>query len=306
MSELLRSKHAFGSEVNVDQALLDGKIDAYDILFLNEGKIGWINKDGEKVILEDKKQILPVSSLPDVGDPEVIYIYESKFYFWDGEKYASPECDGVDESTVDAKVASAVSSANAYTDGKVEAAINEHMVKKFEISDVPVGTLVDYRENEIRIMCPVDAVFTKQAVGVGGDANSYYVTFKTYVFDDSVVGYIEHLGDKVDSEILTTFSTDEYGRRYQSTWLAVANYDESTDTWSYYGSKSNKDKYIGWDYQIDWYNAEGKMIASDNIRINLSNEECHFVNEPYYIANVISDVDVKIATLEAAYTIVEF
>lgn len=48
------AKHAFGSEAKVDEALAAGTIDAYDILFLNEGKVGWIDKDGHKVIAEDK------------------------------------------------------------------------------------------------------------------------------------------------------------------------------------------------------------------------------------------------------------
>lgn len=48
------AKHAFGSEAKVDEALKAGTIDAYDILFLNEGKVGWIDKSGQKVIAEDK------------------------------------------------------------------------------------------------------------------------------------------------------------------------------------------------------------------------------------------------------------
>lgn len=154
---------------------------------------------------------------------------------------------------------------------------------KYKISDTPEGTLVNYGEKEIRIMCPTGAKFVKQAVGTGGDANTYYITFKTYAPSENVVGYIEHLGDKVDSEILTSFSTDEYGRRYQSTWLGVAKYDEATGAWNYYGNNSTEDKYIGWDYQIDWYDANGIMVASDVIRINLSNEECHNSIQPYYM-----------------------
>jgi hypothetical protein len=155
-------------------------------------------------------------------------------------------------------------------------------------------------------MCPADAEFTKQSVGVGGDPNAYYITFKTYVPDDSVVGYIEHLGDKVDSEILTNITTDNYGRRYQPTWLAVAKYDESTGTWSYYGKNSSADKFIGWDYQIDWYDADGVMVASDSIRINLSNEDCHNGLRPYYGSSDIS-VEVKsmqedIAEIKETYT----
>lgn len=169
---------------------------------------------------------------------------------------------------------------------------------KYNISATPEGTLVNYGEKEIRIMCPADAVFTKQNVGDGGDANSYYVTFKTYVPNENAVGYIEHLGDKVDAEILTNFSVDEYGRRYQSTWLAIAKYDEATGIWNYYGKNSSANTYAGWDYQIDWYNADGVKIASDSIRINLSNEGCHNVMEPYYI----SALEAKFDSISESYT----
>lgn len=128
MSELLKSRHAFGSEANIDSALDQGLIDAYDVLFLNEGKIGWIDKDGNKVILEDKKQVLSVEVLPETGDSETIYIYNSKFYFWDGTKFVTTVTEGgVDETVVDEKVSAAVQeaveTANAYTDEQIINAI---------------------------------------------------------------------------------------------------------------------------------------------------------------------------------------
>ena len=165
--------------------------------------------------------------------------------------------------------------------------------KKYEITNVPVGTLVDYREKEIRVMCPADAEFTKQAVGTGGDANTYYMTFKTYVPNDDIVGYVEHINGQVDSEILTDLKTDVYGRRYQPTWLGIAKYDETAGTWTYYGKNSSVDKYIGWDYQIDWYNADGEVVGSDSIRINLSNEACHNNIEPFYMSKVVKGVKVN-------------
>lgn len=203
-------------------------------------------------------------------------------------------------------------------DEKVETALEtvEYVYEKvkYEFTDTPAGTLVDYRDDEIRIMCPSDAVFTKQAVGVGGDPDSYYGTLKTYAPNDEAVGYIEHLGDQVDSEILTDLRTDEYGRKYQPSWLALAKYDESTDTWNYYGASSSEEKYIGWDYRIDWYNADGVMIASDSVRINLSNENCHFENKPYYVSNLEANAiatakaytDEQIEALMSMFTVVEF
>ena len=162
--------------------------------------------------------------------------------------------------------------------------------KKYEITGVPVGTLVDYREKEIRVMAPANAAWTKQSVGAGGNANYYYMTLNTYA-PAKAVGYVEHIGGESDAEILTDIKTDSYGRKYQPTWLSMASYDEATATWTYFGAKSTVDKYVGWDYQIDWYDADGVMIASDKIRINLSNEACHNEIAPSYMAGTINKID---------------
>lgn len=291
MSEILKSRHAFGSEANVDSALEQGLIDAYDILFLEEGKIGWITADGEKVIVDNADELAEL---------------EAQLKEQIDTKADAKEV----EEKIDTAVSDAVTSVKSYTDDKVEAAINEHIVKKYEFDDVPTGTLIDYGENEIRIMCPANSEWHLQNVGIGGDPNTYYATFKTYVPNDDVAGYIEHLNGQSDAEILTEFSTDKYGRRYQPTWFGLAIYDSAADSWTYYGSLSSKDRYIGWDYQIDWYNADGVMIDSDCIRINLSNEDCHSTVEPYYVGKIMKDVELKIEErvkeVEVGYEIVEF
>jgi hypothetical protein len=294
-----KARHAFGSSSNVESAIQAKKIDAYDILFLDgdtdSPKIGWVDKNGKAVILKDEK-----ADLTEL-EAEV------------AKKANAEEVKAeIEESSKDT-----VATAKAYTDGKVEsaveAAMSEHLVKRYKVEDVPAGTLVDYFDKEISIMCPVDAEFVKQAVGTGGDANTYYMTFKTYAPSDDVVGYIEHLGDVVDSEILTDLKTDEYGRKYQPTWLGLAKYDEATG-WAYYGKNSSVEKYIGWNYQIDWYDANGVMVKSDVIRINLSNEDCHNTIEPYYVGSMKKEFDTKIeerieeriAEVEAAYEVIEF
>lgn len=329
-----KAKHAYGSRKNLMAAIESGKVDAYDILLLNgedeSPAIGWVDKNGNPIIVESQSQIVHVDELPTVdGDVNVIYIYNNETYLWDGEKCVST-CKPVDLSALEAEMANkanakevkaeiakavtdTVASAKAYTDGKVEsaveAAMSEHLIKRYEVADVPAGTLVDYFDKEIRIMCPADAEFVKQSVGVGGNPNNYYMTFKTYAPSDDVVGYIEHLGDQADPEVLTDLKTDEYGRKYQPTWLGIANYNDATG-WTYYGANSSTEKYIGWDYQIDWYNADGVMVKSDAVRINLSNEDCHNTIEPYYIGSVRKEIDTKIeekiAEVEGAIEIVEF
>ena len=112
--------------------------------------------------------------------------------------------------------------------------------------------------------------------------------------------------------------TDEFGRNYSICWFALASYNEASDTWTYFGKNSTANKYLGWTYVVEWYNADGIIIASDSIKINLSNEECHSVIEPYYLPSVIEkavetaktyvdeQIEEKIVKLESAWEIVEF
>jgi hypothetical protein len=39
------------------------------------------------------------------------------------------------------------------------------------VSELPEGTLIDYRQKEIRIMIPEDAQFEQQQVGENGNPN---------------------------------------------------------------------------------------------------------------------------------------
>lgn len=124
-----KSRHAFGSEANVDNALTQGLIDEFDILFLSEGKIGWIDKDGNKVILEDKRGVMTVDTLPDVGESNIVYICNGKFYFWNDTQFSCPSADGgIDEATIDTKVEAGVTqatqAANAYTDEQIAEAVS--------------------------------------------------------------------------------------------------------------------------------------------------------------------------------------
>ena len=334
--EILRSRHAFGSLENVQQAIIDGKIDELDILFVKDanGKpyIGWIDKQKNPVIVKDEC-VIPVDSLPKYGEAGKIYVFNDDGYFWNGSEFVNL-CKPTDLTELEAKVAEkadlvdviariekakseAVTSANAYADEKTEAVLNEvgrsYEKIKYEITSTPEGTLVNYRENEIRVMCPADTKWVKQSVGGTGNANMYYMGFKAYA-PEGAVSFKE--GDRgVIIDEMFDFNgdfagTDEFGRNYSICWLALASYDAASDTWTYFGKNSSVSKYIGWDYIVEWYNSDGIVIASDKIRINLTNEECHLSSEPYYVSNIMKDVEVKIeekiAEIEAAYEIVEF
>lgn len=116
MSELLKSRHAFGSEVNIDDALLAGKIDAYDILFLKEGKIGWIDKDGQKVIIEEEDEVVIINgeSLPESGESGKIYVHGSNAYVWNDNEFVNL-CKPTDVSALEAEIATKVTAKEVKT-----------------------------------------------------------------------------------------------------------------------------------------------------------------------------------------------
>ena len=287
-----KAKHAFGALENIDAAISAGKIDSYDILFVKDanGKpyVGWIDKEGQKVIVDDSKELTELEN-----------------------QIASK----ANAEEVDTKINNAMSNTmatvNAYTDEKLEAATAEHLVKKYEITSTPEGTLVDYRDKEIRVMCPIGTKWVKQNVGSTGNANMVYMGFKAYA-PKGAVSFKEGDRGVIVDEMFTFDSefagTDEYGRNYSICWLALASYDESSGTWTYFGKNSTVQKYIGWTYVVEWYDANGVIIASDSVRINLTNEECHSMIEPYYVGALetkLVEIETRIEEV-SAYEIIEF
>ena len=178
----------------------------------------------------------------------------------------------------------------ALVDGKVfedyKAEVKScYLPRKYEIADGPAGTIIDYcREKEIRILCPEGTEFTKHSsVGEGGNPNIQYMTFITYAPEGAVSMKEGDRGTIIDEMIPldggSGCGTDKFGRKFKKHWFALASYNESTDAWTYYGATSNETKYIGWTYIVNWYDANGRIIDMDMIRINLSNEACHLTLE---------------------------
>ena len=154
---------------------------------------------------------------------------------------------------------------------------------KYEITDVPVGTIVDYRDKEIRIFCPESVKFEKQNVGPTSDANMYYMTFTTYAPEGAVSlregdrGVI--LDEVIPLEGGSGTGVDKFGRKFKKHWFALASYDEASGTWNYFGKTSTTSKYIGWTYVVAWSDENNRMIDTDILRINLSNKSCHLTLE---------------------------
>ena len=292
-----KTKFGFGKSSSVQSAIDNGILNERDLLLLDEDtdkpKFGWISKSGKPVILTDEKADLSkVEADIDILETEML-------------KKADAETVNAELDELNSGVAGLVAD--------MAVCENTHTKVKFEITDVPIGTLVDYRESEIRIMCPKDTVFTKQSVGDSGNENMYYMAFKAYA-PEGAVGFKE--GDRgviIDEmfDFNDDFSgTDSYGRKYSICWLAIASYDEKSDEWNYFGKTSTEDKYVGWTYIVEWYNADGIVIKTDCIRINLSNEDCHFEIKPYYVGSMMKEIDTKIeekiAEVESAWEIIEF
>jgi hypothetical protein len=320
-----KAKFAFGSLANLDAAISAGKVDAFDLLCLVDdgvARIGWLDKDSKPVVIDvPEDEVIAVDSLPETGKAGVIYLVGKAVYIWHDNEFVA-----ISESTdlsvfesrvvaleteiatkanaeeVDAKIAQIESgiadvatATKTYTDEKFDAAMDMCLHERYEIAYKPERTLVDYRGKEIRVMCPADTVWTKQTVGGTGNPNMHYMGFKAYA-PDGAVSFKEDDKDFIEDQTMYYFENndfagiDEHGRKYSICWLALASYDEVSDTWTYFGAKSTVEKYIGWYYSVEWYDANGVIIGSDRIRINLSNEDCHLAIEPFYMANVTAEV----------------
>ena len=159
----------------------------------------------------------------------------------------------------------------------------------YEVSNKPTGTLVNYNGKEIRVMCPSDTEWSLQQVGEGGDSSRYYIGIRAYAPSSDIVSFKESVDKTMTDQTMYYFEGNDFagidanGRKYSIFWLPVAKHNDD-DTWTYYGANSTSDKLIGWNYCVEWYNADGVCVASDLIRINLSNEDIHAAIEPYYMS----------------------
>ena len=305
-----RAKFAFGSLASLDAALQSGRVDAFDLLCLYDdgvARIGWVDKNGTPVLIDvPGDDVLVVDELPETGKTGVIYIVGEVVYIWSGSQFIVIS-ESTDITEIKNRVATLEELVAAFEEetagfeeeiaSKVDSAEADarYEPRMYEITSKPVGTLVDYFDKEVRVMCPAGTQFTKQNVGATGNANMHYMGFKAYA-PEGAVSFKEDDKAVIEDQTMYYFENndfagvDEFGRKYSILWLALASYDEASDTWSYFGANSTVEKYIGWYYSVEWYDAEGVMIASDCIKINLSNEQCHSAIEPYYIGSLTKEM----------------
>ena len=135
-----KAKHAFGMLENVDSALLNGLIDAYDILFMKDANgtphLGWIDANGEKVILKTGKEdviVIEGESLPESGEIGKIYIFGEDAYVWTGSEFSNL-CRPTDVSELQSQVTELGAEIEAKVDAEtVQTMIQEHSESAIEV-----------------------------------------------------------------------------------------------------------------------------------------------------------------------------
>ena len=116
----LKAKHAFGSSENLSSALSSGTIDSFDILFLDgdteNPKIGWVDKNGNPVILREEDEVVIVEGdvLPDSGEVGKIYVFGEDAYVWNGEMFVNL-CKPTDVSALETEIATKVTAEEVKT-----------------------------------------------------------------------------------------------------------------------------------------------------------------------------------------------
>ena len=135
----MKAKHAFGSSKNLSSALSSGAIDSFDILFLDgdteNPKIGWVDKNGNPVILREEDEVVIVDgdSLPESGESGKIYVCGSDAYVWNNNEFVNL-CKPTDVSALENDVSALEAEiVTKVTAEEVNAMIKESMDSSVEI-----------------------------------------------------------------------------------------------------------------------------------------------------------------------------
>lgn len=132
-----RAKHAFGKSSGIEAAIQAGKIDSFDILFLDgdtDPKVGWLDKNGNPVVVDTEKVVVVEGeSLPETGVEGKIYIFGEDGYFWNGTEFVNL-CKPTDVTSLETQVGELEKEIGQ----KVDAATVETMIKEYADSAIEV------------------------------------------------------------------------------------------------------------------------------------------------------------------------
>ena len=137
MAEKDRARHAFGKSSSIEAAKQVGKIDAFDILFLDgdtDPKVGWLDANGETKIVDTEKVIVvDGESLPETGVEGKIYIFGEDGYFWNGTEFVNL-CKPTDVTALETQV----NKLGTEMEQKVDAATVKTMIEEHTDSLIEV------------------------------------------------------------------------------------------------------------------------------------------------------------------------
>ena len=150
---------------------------------------------------------------------------------------------------------------------------------------LPVDTKVSYGVDTARIMIPKTTEFKGQNVGTGGNKNCYYIEMRRYA-PEGAVSFREASVGLNPSTLMPTDDTleemrliaeaphgvDAEGRVYRSNWYPVAQFDATTNTWTYYAKTKGEGEFIGWKERIVWYDEDGNVLEDNFCKLQLANE----------------------------------
>ena len=163
-----------------------------------------------------------------------------------------------------------------------------YLKRRFNFPSLPPRTRIDYTESEIRILCPPDTKWSEQAVGAGGNPNIFYTPFYTYAPAEAA-GYKDLTETQVQGWNTGFSGIDKYGRKYSIIWIRLAEKD-ANGNWTYLST--NK-----YDHFIEWFDANGNVIESDTIRINICADEAEYnTSIPYYAKNLVTNTSIASET----------
>ena len=154
--------------------------------------------------------------------------------------------------------------------------------QKVTFTGLPEGSKVSYGEESAIIMCPKDAEYAAQNVGVGGNKDNYYIGMNLFAPEGAVSFREGECGlnpadEMPELEPMVNLSdaphgTDSLGRTYRARWIPVAGYDSTTGLWSYFAKNKGVGEFIGWKYEIVWFDADGVEIERSFMNLKLANE----------------------------------
>lgn len=154
--------------------------------------------------------------------------------------------------------------------------------QKVTFTGLPEGSKISYGEESAIIMCPKDAEYAAQNVGVGGNKNSYYIGMNLFA-PEGAVSFREGECGLNPADEMPEFEpmvklddaphgTDSLGRTYRARWISVATYDSTTGLWSYFAKNKGAGEFIGWKYEIAWFDDNGVEIERSFMNLKLANE----------------------------------